>query len=283
MGRIANHITKKGTAVSGFLDCGTEGDLIYGAMDFATFSKYLQVDTSDVLFACESGSRMWNATAADSDYDIRIIYRRPRQYYLTLHEPKDNFEVSIKEVDLDIAAWDVKKTLRLAQKSNPSLLEWLQSPVIYREQGSWTEQLRQAMKDFSPRAAMHHYASMAATQANAYWKPNEPVRLKKYVYLLRPLACLLWMRNHNYTMPPMDWNLVLSETPEISQAVKDESKITNERRAVEGDGALGRLAALDGFIEEYLVLGHVLAEKAPVREPDAAALQRLFDLSFDLT
>jgi predicted nucleotidyltransferase len=33
---------------------------------------------------------------------------------------------------LDISGWDLRKALQLLRKSNPPLLEWFQSPIVYR-------------------------------------------------------------------------------------------------------------------------------------------------------
>ena len=87
-----------------------------------------------VLYACESGSRAWGFASTDSDYDVRFIYVHPREWYLSidLEDKRDVIETSLDGV-LDISGWELRKALKLFQKSNPPLLEWLGSPIVYRK------------------------------------------------------------------------------------------------------------------------------------------------------
>ncbi|MDP3839821.1 MAG: nucleotidyltransferase domain-containing protein, partial [Methylococcales bacterium] len=83
-----------------------------------------------ILFACESGSRAWGFASDDSDYDVRFIYIHPADWYLTvdLEDRRDVIETPIDDV-WDINGWELRKALKLFSKSNPPLLEWLQSPI----------------------------------------------------------------------------------------------------------------------------------------------------------
>lgn len=84
-----------------------------------------------ILWAVESGSRAWGFPSPDSDYDVRFVYVRPLEWYLSLNPGRDVVELPIVD-ELDVAGWDLRKALRLLVKANPALLEWLSSPIVYR-------------------------------------------------------------------------------------------------------------------------------------------------------
>lgn len=83
-----------------------------------------------ILYACESGSRACGFGSPDSDYEIRFIYVNKFLWYLTIKETRDVIECPIID-ELDMNGWDLHKALRLLQMNNPTLLEWLQSPIVY--------------------------------------------------------------------------------------------------------------------------------------------------------
>jgi predicted nucleotidyltransferase len=87
-----------------------------------------------VLYAAESGSRAWGFASPDSDYDVRFIYAHRRDWYLGIGEPRDVIEAMLPG-DLDLAGWDLRKTLRLYLRGNYALNEWLDSPIVYAECG----------------------------------------------------------------------------------------------------------------------------------------------------
>lgn len=84
-----------------------------------------------VLYACESGSRGWGFASPDSDYDVRFIYVHPLPWYLRVSAQRDVIEVPISD-ELDINGWELRKALGLLKKGNATLIEWLDSPVVYR-------------------------------------------------------------------------------------------------------------------------------------------------------
>lgn len=154
-----------------------------------------------ILFACESGSRGWGFASPDSDYDVRFIYVNRLPWYLTVAPGRDVIELPISG-DLDINGWDLRKALGLLRESNPTLLEWLRSPIVYREEGETMGRFRAlAEQVFSNAKGWHHYASMAKKNFREHLQADE-VRYKKYLYVLRPLMAARWIRTLP-GVPPM--------------------------------------------------------------------------------
>lgn len=156
-----------------------------------------------ILYACESGSRAWGFPSKDSDYDVRFIYIRPVDWYLSIFDKRDVIERPISDM-LDINGWDLKKALNLFRKSNPPLLEWLQSPIPYMEKFTIANQIRHISPlTFSPKSCLYHYLHMAKGNFREYLQ-GDHVKIKKYFYVLRPILACEWIERHN-TMPPIEF------------------------------------------------------------------------------
>jgi len=79
-----------------------------------------------IVYACESGNRAWGFASPDSDYDVRFIYARSTDWYLSfdVEQRRDVIEYPIVD-DIDIGGWDIRKALYLFTRTNGALLEWL--------------------------------------------------------------------------------------------------------------------------------------------------------------
>ena len=65
-----------------------------------------QEENVTVLFAVESGSRTWGFASADSDYDVRFVYKRNDiADYLKLEGIRDVIEWELNDF-YDISGWD---------------------------------------------------------------------------------------------------------------------------------------------------------------------------------
>lgn len=153
-----------------------------------------------VLLAVESGSRAWGFASPDSDYDVRFIYVRPKEEYLRLEPIRDVIELPLED-DLDISGWDLRKTLLLFHKSNPTLFEWFSSPIVYMET-AFAKKFRGMMGDyFSIQRSLYHYISMAKKNYQKHLE-DDLVKIKKYFYVLRPVLSCRWILERK-TPPPM--------------------------------------------------------------------------------
>ncbi len=162
-----------------------------------------------ILLAVESGSRAWGFASTDSDWDVRYIYIHKLDWYLRIDNYKDSQE-EILPNDIDLSGWELRKALGLFRKSNPPLLEWLRSPIVYLEQFSTANTLRElSEKYFNPRSCMYHYLSMAKGNYNEFLKDRELVKIKKYFYVLRPVLACDWILNEK-SFPPMEFERLFS-------------------------------------------------------------------------
>ena len=215
-----------------------------------------------VLYACESGSRAWGFASSDSDYDVRFLYVHRRDWYLSVDDRRDVIE--LPPVDgLDLSGWELRKALRLLRKSNPPLLEWLRSPVVYRHDSAFVAQFGALADEFySPQRCFAHYLHMARGNWRDYLCGREQVSLKKYLYVFRPLLGCRWIERR-FGPVPMEFDRLVSRTlaePDVCaelQALVERKQSGAElaiappvavlSRFVENE--LGRLAALTGAEE----------------------------------
>jgi predicted nucleotidyltransferase len=226
-----------------------------------------------ILLAVESGSRAWGFPSPDSDYDVRFLYVRPKTEYLRLQPRRDVIEHLLDDT-LDINGWDIDKALRLMHGSNPTLFEWLSSPVVYQEH-PFARELRAASGAyFLAKPGLHHYLSMAAGNYREYLK-GESVRLKKYFYVLRPLLACRHILSHG-TPPPMLFETLLRSEMDAALIPVVERLLEQKRQTPElGEGP--RIGALNAFIEtEIASLEERISRLPRAGEADWDALNALF-------
>ena len=184
-----------------------------------------------IVYACESGSRAWGFESADSDYDVRFIYLRPRDWYLSidLERQRDVIETPIEGL-WDVNGWDLRKALHLFRKSNPPLAEWLQSPIVYRNVSRIHARVLEVLPDFySPRAAMFHYLQMARGNSREFLS-GDLVRRKKYFYVLRPLLACRWIEA-DLGVVPIEFGMLVERTLDDASLLAAIDELLEEKRA----------------------------------------------------
>lgn len=175
--------------------------------------KKIELDYNvKILYACESGSRAWDFPSKDSDYDVRFIYVHKTEDYLTIDpigigKKRDVIELPINDL-LDVTGWELTKALRLFRKSNPPLMEWLRSGIVYYQAFSTIEQMKELSNTiFAPHSCLHHYLNMAGNNFREYLQGDE-VKIKKYFYVLRPVLAAGWIEKFN-EFPPLEFPVLL--------------------------------------------------------------------------
>uniref|UniRef100_UPI00402A3F60 nucleotidyltransferase domain-containing protein n=1 Tax=Butyricimonas virosa TaxID=544645 RepID=UPI00402A3F60 len=228
-----------------------------------------------VLLACETGSRAWGFPSPDSDYDVRLIYRHRMDWYLSLLEPKDIFEVMLEDNNFDISGWDIRKTLGLLWKSNPPLLERIQSPIVYVAD----EEFLIGMNSIAPRcysrvATIHHYLSMAKKCFEEI-NGKESYKLKKFFYALRAAVACRWILETD-RIPPIRFSEMLEGIhvsgdlyERIGELIKLKSR-ENESYFHKGE------AAVIAFIDESIALGEERGKCLPAASGDIFELDTFF-------
>lgn len=227
-----------------------------------------------ILYACESGSRGWGFESQDSDYDVRFLYAHPSDWYLSVTERRDVIELPPGDV-LDISGWDLRKALRLLRKSNPALLEWLQSPIVYREDTQALDALRSlAARCYSPRTCLQHYLHMAKGNYREYLR-GEEVWVKKYLYVLRPVLACRWIEAGRGQAPMQLAPLVDAcvERPALRAAI--DTLLAQKRAGAELDRG-PRVPAISEFLQSEIARLEALPAPAHTERPDDEELDEAF-------
>lgn len=229
-----------------------------------------------VLYAIESGSRAWGFASPNSDYDVRFVYVRSPDWYLTIdvEDKRDVIEYPIVD-EIDINGWDLRKALKLLWKSNPAIIEWLQSPIVYIDDGIFATTLRALMSQlYSVDKGIYHYRSMAKTNYRGYLKA-ELVPIKKYFYVLRPLLSIMWLEK--YKQPaPIEFH-TLRELIADNKILNSEIELLLERKKVSLEKEVApAIAALNEFIETELTRLETVTIAGNENQQTIDALNHLF-------
>ena len=240
--------------------------------------KYLSQLEEDkkikILLACETGSRAWGFPSPDSDYDVRIVYVHDKDWYLSLKEKKDTIEWMLENNDLDITGWDLRKVLRLLWKSNPPLLERIQSQIIYKVDQQFLKEINAlATSYYSKIATMHHYLSMAKKTFEELGQ--EEYKLKKLFYALRTSTACNWIIDKN-EIPPIEFGIMLNEL-KISSGIKNKIRELIELKSGKGEGYLhSEESEIFEFISSNITNAENQAQSLPAAKGEFENLDKFF-------
>ena len=134
-------------------------------------------------------------------------------------------------------------------KCNPSLMEWLNSPIVYIKDEFTYSLLKEASKDyFSPVSSIYHYFHMGLGNFKKYLQ-GDLVKIKKYFYVIRPILACRWIQRYD-TMPPVKFE----EMMPLIEKYTEECKIINEllvkKKAGEELNKAEPILKLNSFLED---------------------------------
>lgn len=234
-----------------------------------------------VLYAIESGSRAWGFASVNSDYDVRFIYAHPQDWYLSINVENHRDVIEYPIVDeIDINGWDIRKALRLLRKSNPSIVEWLHSPLVYIDDGHFATQTRALLATtYSINRGIYHYYSMAKTTYRTHLC-DENVLLKKYFYALRPLFAVHWLERYQQ-VPPVEFaqlRQVLHENTALNTAIDE--LLARKKASIEKE-FIPTVPVLNAYIEAELNRLSDYKAQAATPQSDLNDLNKLFQHCID--
>lgn len=217
----------------------------------------------EVLWAVESGSRAWGFASPDSDFDVRFLYKRPQEEYLKLNPSRDVIELPIDDT-WDVSGWDLDKTLKLLYKSNPTLYEWLASPICYWRT-DFAQRLRPLMDYyFSKERMLFHYLNTAVTQQKTYLL-GETIRPKKLMYALRPILACCWVMEKGSAPPVLFSELVDAQLPGELKPSLD--RLLDLKRNGPEKMEIKPIGDIDDFLNQSIQRFQEYLSQLPVEEP----------------
>ncbi|KKM63940.1 hypothetical protein LCGC14_1506410 [marine sediment metagenome] len=217
-----------------------------------------------ILFCVESGSRAWGMESKDSDYDVRFVYYRKPEEYTKINPKPEVISASFNDklercqpegCLIDMQGFDLLKFSKMLSSSNPTVIEWLNSDIVYL--GNKPEEYVRFSKElFNFMSIYYHYKSMGKQNYLKYIKPqNHLATPKKYLYACRGIICALYVKEF-LELPPIKFPETLSKLYG-SDCISDEIlnlllNIIDNKKSQKEKHKIENIEILDEFIEKQL-------------------------------
>jgi len=225
-----------------------------------------------VLFVVENGSRVWRMNSADSDYDVRFLYYYPVNQYLKLRKPvdvitahfdKEGNKCVAQGCEIDMLGFDLFKFTKMLSSSNPTVIEWLVSDIIYYGKSPEVF-VEYARKCFNPVSLYFHYKSMARQNYIKYIKSGNLVTYKKYLYSMRGCVNAKWISQfEDYKLPPINFAETLTRLLQIAIDNPDTAPVSEDvilklveiiklKKSGREKEIIQNIVKIDNYIENFL-------------------------------
>ncbi len=230
-----------------------------------------------VLYAVESGERAWGFAPPGGVHEVRFVYAHPRDWYLCVDlEARPGTIEYRAEGGIKLGGWDVRQALSLLWQSNPLFVEWLHSPLVYRDDGRFAEGARTLLaKLYSVEEGVHHYLKMAEHDYHGYLKA-QLVPLERYFRVLRPLLAIRWLERFR-SPPPVEFELLRELVADNATVSKDIARLLARRAGGQEKAFIPAMTSLNEFIGNELArFSRYQPPAVDVGADDMAALNALF-------
>jgi len=227
-------------------------------------------------------SRVLGTNHPSSDYDVKAVFVHHESRYFGFkpltHALRHHFNIEsgAGQVEVDISGWEARHFCQLLSKSNPTVVNALRSPVVFRS-STWVEPLLALHQMTVSWAAVSH---SWFHHARGNYRQNilavEAPQRKKYIHALQALLCLAWLKlrsseaSGEIGWPPLQISVLLNEVAKgglLSDVeVARVSSLLSTREDL--SQALPQDKELNSLIERLLALGET---EAP---PCSGVLQR---------
>ena len=143
---------------------------------------------------------------------------------------------------------------------NPSICEWLYSPIIYLNNSEINFQNlgKKALLDQNRiLPLLYHYKSMAKSNYKTHIQSKKDVKIKKYLYVIRPAGMLIWLLKKNEAKLVnfnIDFLVILEEIREYisEECYQQINRIIEKKKTIKEMDLEPRIKCIDNWIDTIL-------------------------------
>ena len=187
-----------------------------------------------IIMAVDNGSNAYGSASPNSDIDLRFLYVETIESYLRLGREKDVIEIIDEENNIEYKGFSLDKFMKLLSKSNPSILEWLNSPINYLENSKYeniTKEIKNlSLEYFSTKRCLFHYTGNALTDFKKMLNGNASteiqIDLKKFLSVFRHLLVSEYIIRENKYPETTDLAYLIIQSKKFKELKVIDSDLT---------------------------------------------------------
>ena len=187
-----------------------------------------------IIMAVDNGSNAYGSASPNSDIDLRFLYVETIESYLRLGREKDVIEIIDEENNIEYKGFSLDKFMKLLSKSNPSILEWLNSPINYLENSKYeniTKEIKKlSLEYFSVKRCLFHYTGNALTDFKKMLNGNASTKiqidLKTFLSVFRHLLVSEYIIRENKYPETTDLAYLIIQSKKFKELKVVDSDLT---------------------------------------------------------